>query len=175
MPVVDASKRLPVFGQTRDRSFRPSEVRARPRPAYAVWEFTLKCDQRCVACGPRAGTRRPEELTIEESLALVEASAELGVGEITFIGGEAYLRSDLPTVITRTRELGVRATMTTGGRGLTRATRRAWPTAPRGGWSKSTLVSVASGRATPSPSLGDRGRRNEPIWHLGLDEPASDR
>ena len=120
MGEVQRSKRLPVLGQpTRSRSFRPSEVRARPRPAYAVWEITLACDQRCVACGPRAGRRRSNELTSAEALALVDALAELGVGEITFIGGEAYLRDDLPQVIRRAREHGVRATMTTGGRGLT--------------------------------------------------------
>ncbi len=116
-----APKRLPVVGQSGSRRFHPAEVRARPRPAYAVWEFTLACDQRCVACGPRAAKARPDELTTEESLALVDGLAELGVGEITFIGGEAYLREDLPELIARTRSHGVRATMTTGGRGLDRA------------------------------------------------------
>ena len=119
MGEVAGAKRLPVVGQSRDRRFQPAEVRARPRPAYAVWEITLACDQRCAACGPRAGTRRPGELTTDEALALVHALAELGVGEITFIGGEAYLRGDLPAVIRRAREHGVRASMTTGGRGLT--------------------------------------------------------
>lgn len=71
-----------------------------------------------MACGPRAGKRRSNELTTQESLALVDQLAELGVGEITFIGGEAYLRSDLPDVIRRAREHGVRASMTTGARGL---------------------------------------------------------
>lgn len=74
-----------------------------------------------MACGPRAGKRRSNELTTQESLALVDQLAELGVGEITFIGGEAYLRSDLPDVIRRTREHGVRASMTTGARGLNAA------------------------------------------------------
>ncbi len=109
-----------MLGQReKTRRFQPARVQARPRPAYAVWEFTLACDQRCVACGPRAGKRRTDELDTEEALALVDAMAELGVAEITFIGGEAYLRSDLPTVIRRARTHDVRATMTTGGRGLT--------------------------------------------------------
>lgn len=114
--------RLPVVGVASGRrTFRPAEVQERPRPAYAVWEVTLACDQRCVACGPRAGTRRPDELTTEEALRLVDALADLGVGEVTFIGGEAYLRRDLPELVRRAREQGIRATMTTGGRGLDEA------------------------------------------------------
>ncbi|MEM6296386.1 MAG: radical SAM protein [Myxococcota bacterium] len=115
------ARHLPVLGQAKHRGFRPAEVERRPRPAYAVWEFTLACDQRCAACGPRAAHRRPDELSTEEALDLVDALAELGVGEVTFIGGEAYLRKDLAEVISRARGHGMRATMTTGGRGLTEA------------------------------------------------------
>ena len=114
LPVVDA---LPLSG---DRSFLPREIARRPRPTYAVWELTLACDQRCQACGPRAGQARPDELTTEESLRLVDELAELGVGEVTLIGGEAYLRNDFLLVLRRIRERGMKATMTTGGLALTK-------------------------------------------------------
>ena len=114
LPVVD---KLPP---SKDRSFRLSEVKKRPRPSYAVWEFTLACDQRCRACGPRAGEARGDELKTDEALRLVDELAELGVGEVTLIGGEAYLRDDVLLVVRRIRELGMKATMTTGGLTLTK-------------------------------------------------------
>ncbi len=114
LPVVDALPR------SKARSYHPASVAQRPRPSYAVWELTQACDQRCRACGPRAGQARPDELDTDEALQLVDALAELGVGEVTLIGGEAYLRDDVLLVIRRIRERNMKATMTTGGLTLTR-------------------------------------------------------
>jgi radical SAM protein with 4Fe4S-binding SPASM domain len=119
----DVRRRLPVveaLPTSKTRAYLPREVKERPRPSYAVWEFTLACDQRCRACGPRAGEARHDELDTESSLRLVDELAELGVGEVTLIGGEAYLRDDVLLVIRRIRERGMKATMTTGGLTLTR-------------------------------------------------------
>src|SRR5579863_9731448 len=60
------------------------------RPLYAVWEITLRCDLACKHCGSRAGRAREGELTTGEALDLVRQMAELGVKEVTLIGGEAY-------------------------------------------------------------------------------------
>lgn len=91
-----------------------------PKPRHAVWELTSACDQKCVHCGPRSGTRRRDELTTDECLRLVDELAAAGVGEITLIGGEAYLRGDLLLIVRRIRELGMTPTLTTGGYNLTR-------------------------------------------------------
>lgn len=48
------------------RTLRASDTE--PRPIYAVWELTLKCDQPCQHCGSRAGAARVEELSLEEIL-----------------------------------------------------------------------------------------------------------
>jgi radical SAM protein with 4Fe4S-binding SPASM domain len=115
LPVVDALPR------SRGRGFSatlPGEI---PVPRLAVWEFTLACDQKCLHCGPRAGDARGDELSTEEALALVDDLAEMGVGEVVLIGGEAYLRHDFILVVRRIRERGMSATMTTGGYGLTKA------------------------------------------------------
>jgi radical SAM protein with 4Fe4S-binding SPASM domain len=45
--------------------------------------------------------------------------AEMGVGEVTVIGGEAYLRDDWTEIIRAIRQAGMLCTMTTGGRALT--------------------------------------------------------
>lgn len=89
-----------------------------PKPTLAVWEITLACDHRCLHCGPRAGIGRDDELDTEECLSVVAELAELGVGEVVLIGGEAYLRSDFLDVIAACREKGMAVTMTTGGFGL---------------------------------------------------------
>ncbi len=121
MRLKDARKRLPVVDSLpkgRGRKFMLDEM-DRPRPALAVWEFTLACDHRCLHCGPRAGEARPDELTTDEALRLVDDLATAGVGEIVLIGGEAYLRNDFLLVIRRIRERGMTATLTTGGLGIT--------------------------------------------------------
>lgn len=88
------------------------------RPIYAVWEITLQCDLACRHCGSRAGHARREELSTEECLDLVRQMAELGVQEVTLIGGEAYLREDWTEIVREIARLGMSPSMTTGGRGL---------------------------------------------------------
>lgn len=105
-------KRLPLADAARD-------VDRAWRPIYAVWEITLKCDLACRHCGSRAGHARPDELTTAECLDLVRQMAELGVKEVTLIGGEAYLRDDWTLILAEVRKYGMQATTTTGGRGMT--------------------------------------------------------
>jgi radical SAM protein with 4Fe4S-binding SPASM domain len=95
------------------------ETDRRWRPVYAVWETTLKCDLACRHCGSRAGRERPDELDTAECLDLVRQMADLGVLEVTVIGGEAYLRPDWVELIAAIRAAGMQCTMTTGGRGMT--------------------------------------------------------
>jgi radical SAM protein with 4Fe4S-binding SPASM domain len=107
-----ALRHLPLASEARD-------VDRAWRPIYAVWETTLKCDLACRHCGSRAGRTRPDELSTEECLDLVRQMKELGVLEVTVIGGEAYLRDDWVEIIRAVRAAGMQCTMTTGGRGLT--------------------------------------------------------
>jgi len=85
---------------------------------YCVWEITLRCDLGCRHCGSRAGKARPDELTTEDCLDVVRQLDELGVREVTLIGGEAYLREDWDTIAAAIVERGMRCGITTGGRGL---------------------------------------------------------
>jgi radical SAM protein with 4Fe4S-binding SPASM domain len=113
-PVADpAKRRLPLRGQS-------SEVDRAVRPTYAVWELTLRCDLACRHCGSRAGRARPDELSTAEALDMVEQLAELGVLEVSLIGGEAYLRDDWVTVAKAVRDHGMDVNIVTGGRGFTR-------------------------------------------------------
>jgi radical SAM protein with 4Fe4S-binding SPASM domain len=113
-----AQRHLPLAAEAReqDRIWRPN---------YAVWELTLKCDLACRHCGSRAGRARPDELSTAECLDLARQMADLGVLEVTVIGGEAYLRDDWIEIIRAIRQAGMRCTMTTGGRGMTEERARA--------------------------------------------------
>ncbi|ACK66689.1 Radical SAM domain protein [Rippkaea orientalis PCC 8801] len=89
------------------------------RISYAVWEITLKCNLACQHCGSRAGHNRTEELSTEEALNLVQQMAEVGIKEVTIIGGEAFLRPDWLEIAQAITKAGMICGMTTGGYGIT--------------------------------------------------------
>jgi sulfatase maturation enzyme AslB (radical SAM superfamily) len=154
----DPPRRLPLADSARD-------VDRACRPIYCVWEITLACDLACRHCGSRAGRARSDELTTAECLDLVRQMAELGVKEVTLIGGEAYLRSDWVEIVAAIVDHGMWATMTTGGRGLTRE--RALAGARAG--LKSTSVSVDGSEATHDRLRGVEGSYRaafEALQHL---------
>src|SRR5947209_20474310 len=88
------------------------------RSTYAVWEITLKCNLACNHCGSRAGPARPNELSTEEALDLVHQLADVGIKEVTLIGGEAYLRRDWLQIAREITDYGMICTVTTGGLGI---------------------------------------------------------
>ncbi|MGC0152644.1 GDL motif peptide-associated radical SAM/SPASM maturase [Chromobacterium vaccinii] len=90
-------------------------------PVHIVWEITLACDLKCLHCGSRAGHRRPDELSTDECLQVIDSLAALGTREVTLIGGEAYLRKDWTRLIRAIREHGIYCAVQTGGRNLTPA------------------------------------------------------
>ncbi len=88
------------------------------RTTYAVWEITLKCNLACSHCGSRAGDARVDELSTEEAFDLIHQMADLGIKEVTLIGGEAFLRKDWLDLAQEITRVGMRPTMTTGGFGI---------------------------------------------------------
>lgn len=113
LPLLLPGKRhLPLADDAR-------QVDRMTRPTYAVWEITLRCDLACRHCGSRAGSERPDELSTDECLSMIEQMHQLGVREVTLIGGEAYLREDWLVLVRAIRAKGMECTMTSGGRGLT--------------------------------------------------------
>lgn len=88
------------------------------RITYAVWEITLKCNLACQHCGSRAGNTRAKELSTEEALDLVKQLADVGIKEVTLIGGEAFLRADWLEIAKAITSAGMLCGMTTGGFGI---------------------------------------------------------
>jgi radical SAM protein with 4Fe4S-binding SPASM domain len=123
MSLAEVRRRLPVVTSLPQPDSRWTSQTNRKKaagPRWAVWELTLACDQKCAHCGPRAGHKRPDELTTEECLQVVKELREMGTGEVVLIGGEAYLRNDFILIIRAIREAGMSCTMTTGGYNLTK-------------------------------------------------------
>lgn len=102
-----------------DPRTRTAADRADPRPIYAVWELTMRCDHACAHCGSRAGAARPDELDDPTLMATADALAAAGTREVTLIGGEAYLHPRVFDVARRLRGHGIRVSLQTGGMGLT--------------------------------------------------------
>jgi radical SAM protein with 4Fe4S-binding SPASM domain len=96
-----------------------SEDFERGTPIYCVWEITLKCDLGCRHCGSRAGKARPDELTTAQCVDVVRELHELGVREVTLIGGEAWLREDWDVIARAITDRGMNCSITTGARNLT--------------------------------------------------------
>jgi radical SAM protein with 4Fe4S-binding SPASM domain len=133
------------------------------RPQYAVWEVTLRCDLACRHCSSRAGRARPDELTTAEALDLVDQLADLGVLEVTLIGGEAYLREDWLDIIRAIRRRGMECTMVSGGRGLTRDRARAAKDAGL----MSVSISIDGEEATHDALRGAKGSHAAALAAMG--------
>lgn len=148
-----ARRNVPLADQVR-------QLDVEARPILAVWEITLACDLACGHCGSRAGRARPDELSTEEALSLVDQLAELGVIEVVLIGGESYLRADWLDIIARIVERGMEALLTTGGRGMTAERARA----AKGAGLLSASVSLDGLRETHDRQRGVAGS-----WDAALD------
>lgn len=85
-------------------------------PSIAVWEITLRCDLGCRHCGSRAGRARSAELSTTEALNLVHQLADIGVQEVTLIGGEFYLRDDWDQIAAEIVRCGMFCSVVTGAR-----------------------------------------------------------
>jgi radical SAM protein with 4Fe4S-binding SPASM domain len=88
-------------------------------PHAVVWEITFACNMRCLHCGTAAGKKRPDELTTEEGLKLIDDLAEMGTDNIALSGGEPLLREDWPLLAKRMRDRGIKPLMVTNGLAVT--------------------------------------------------------
>ncbi|MFW9264597.1 nif11-class peptide radical SAM maturase 3 [Nostoc sp. CALU 546] len=125
------------------------------RISYAVWEITLKCNLACQHCGSRAGHTRTQELSTAEALDLVKQMAEVGITEVTIIGGEAFLRPDWLEIAQAITKAGMLCGMTTGGYGITLDTARRM---------KEAGISVVSVSVDGLEATHDRLRGRQGSW-----------
>lgn len=73
-------------------------------PQVVVWEYTLRCNSKCLHCGSDAISSRPNELSTTESLDLVNQISDVGFKLVVLSGGEPTLRKDWVTIASKIKE-----------------------------------------------------------------------
>ncbi|MBS1801843.1 MAG: TIGR04053 family radical SAM/SPASM domain-containing protein [Acidobacteria bacterium] len=83
------------------------------RPFIAIWEVTQACDLACVHCRASAQPERhPQELTTLEGKRLIDQIAAWKVPVFVLTGGDPIKRPDLFELISYSRSVGVRVSLT---------------------------------------------------------------
>jgi len=89
-------------------------------PQIVVWEITFACNMRCLHCGTAAGKKRPDELTTDEALNLIDELAALGCESLILSGGEPFLRPDWRQLAERTVKDGIKCGIISNGYAITK-------------------------------------------------------
>jgi molybdenum cofactor biosynthesis enzyme MoaA len=79
---------------------------------YLRVSLTEKCNLRCIYCMPAEGvdlTPRPELLTLAERKRVISIFHRLGMKKIRFTGGEPTISNQLLSLVSYTRDLGVKS------------------------------------------------------------------
>jgi len=84
-------------------------------PFLVVWNLTDACNLRCRHCYQTAGSKKPDELSTDEKLKVVEELAEAGVVSIAFSGGEPLMARDFFDVASKVKEKGMHLAIATNG------------------------------------------------------------
>jgi MoaA/NifB/PqqE/SkfB family radical SAM enzyme len=91
------------------------------RSPLIVWfEVTRRCNLSCSHCYIDAGRARPNELSFEEIVSLLDDLKALGAFSLVFAGGEPYLRPDFPAIVEYAAKLDFIIAIVTNGSFLTR-------------------------------------------------------
>lgn len=86
------------------------------RPVIVIWEVTHACALACVHCRASADPfRHPEELTTEESYALIDSVARLNPALFVLTGGDPLMRDDLFDLIAYAKTRGLRVSAAPAG------------------------------------------------------------
>ena len=81
----------------------------------ATVELTRKCNARCKHCIVDALYEKENELSTERILKLIEELHDEGCEDITFTGGEPFLREEWPLFVQKARSLNMNVVMMTNG------------------------------------------------------------
>jgi len=90
---------MPVI--TVDKSKYTSQHFKQPvvTPIKAQWDITFACNFRCSFCLTSSGKRTPDELSTDESFALIDKLHDAGVLFLTVMGGELFSRKDIIPIL----------------------------------------------------------------------------
>ena len=86
-----------------------------PSPFLVVWNFTNMCNLRCMHCYQRADRPRPDELTLEEKLMVVDQLDKAGVAAVALSGGEPTIHPHFLRVVRELSDRGIYPAVATNG------------------------------------------------------------
>lgn len=83
------------------------------QPLIVVWEMTQACDLACLHCRAEAQPcRHPDELSVHESMQLLDQVRELNPGVLVLSGGDPMKRGDVYDLVRYGHDSGIRMAMT---------------------------------------------------------------
>jgi len=95
------------------------------RPSEIIWNITNRCNLLCDHCYMAAdGHTKPDQLSDEEAIALVDQMGEVGVPLLFLSGGEPLMRRNFWEILERARKHGIRVTISTNATMIDRDTAR---------------------------------------------------
>jgi radical SAM protein with 4Fe4S-binding SPASM domain len=84
------------------------------RPSDVIWNITNRCNLRCDHCYMAADSHvRPNELTDDETLTLVDQMGERELPALFLSGGEPMIRRNFWEILEKARGYGIRVTVST--------------------------------------------------------------
>jgi len=88
---------------------------AKTRPAYVQFYITARCNMMCEQCNIIYASADCKEVNIYQINAVAENLAKIGVCMVLLIGGEPFLRKDLPEIIEAFTKNDIHVRMQTNG------------------------------------------------------------
>jgi AdoMet-dependent heme synthase len=128
-------------------------------PVIAFVEVTNACNLRCKHCYVSSAMKRPNEMSTEEVLRLIDDLAELGTLQIFLTGGELFMRRDIVQIIRHARAKPFVTQIFTNGTLLTEDKLAALP--------PGTSFNISFDTADPSRTI--RGKMDYPKLRAAFD------
>ena len=84
-------------------------------PAYVQYYITARCNLACEQCNIIYGDADVDEMNIAQVRAMAANLAEIGVCIVLLIGGEPFVRRDLPLIVQAFTDVGIHVRLQTNG------------------------------------------------------------
>lgn len=93
-------------------------------PAYVQFYLTARCDLACEQCNIIYADADAQEMTLEQIRQMAYNLSKIGVCIVLFIGGEPFIRKDLPGIVKAFTDVNIHVRLQTNGLASSEALRR---------------------------------------------------
>lgn len=93
-------------------------------PAYVQFYLTARCDLACEQCNIIYADADAQEMTLEQIRQTAYNLSKIGVCIVLFIGGEPFIRKDLPEIVKAFTDVNIHVRLQTNGLASSEALRR---------------------------------------------------